>query len=182
MKKLGILWLFMTVLFIPSFKEKYYIPEEDIEIGNRGAMHKEDLAKVVFSSLQMNQFEMLTNYLPNDNEIKYLERQSSRENKYIFEDLMADDLESNTKINFQKVIQNGIKAEINWSTVEFTDMKFEEAKIKDERMQKGIFTVQDNKGSNMKISFDMIKIKNKWFLFQGIRTVNQSPNTTTSRY
>lgn len=169
MKKQGIVGIVMIMLWLPSFIFNINPPVDDVEVGKRGAKTKEDLPDVVFNSIRLNQFDLLLNYLPNDNELLYLGNRTDRKDKYMFEGLSSEQLQANTKLNFEKVVEEGIKNQINWSTVEMTDSRIEVGKSKDDRAYKGFFTVQDGKAESLQISFDIIKVKNKWFLFQGMR-------------
>jgi hypothetical protein len=179
MKALVYIKIVLLSLVFSSFTSEINPPVDDLEIGNRGASSKEALAEVVYASIKMNDFNLLQNYIPNDNELLYLKNHTSRKNRYMYEGLTAELIEGNTQLNFEKVVQAGIKNEVNWSSIEITDSKVEEAKMNDKRLYVGTFTVQDSKVKTMKISFDIVKIKEKYFLFQGIRTDN---NKTASEF
>lgn len=179
MKALAILKIVLFSLIFSAFTGKLNPPIDDLEIGNRGAATKETLAEVLYTSIKMNDFALLSNYIPNDNELLYLKNHTSRKNRYMYEGLTGELIEGNTQMNFEKVVQAGIKNEINWSSIEITDSKVEEAKMNDRRLYVGSFTVQDSKAKGLKISFDIVKIKEKYFLFQGIRT---EKNKTASGY
>lgn len=153
-------------------------PIDDLELGKRGATHKEDLPEVVFNSIKMNDFEMLQNYIPNEGELDYLKKHTPRKNQYIYENLNADQLKANTELNFQKVVEEGIQQGINWSSVEIMDSEVIEGSHTDERIFKGMFTVQGASESPVKISFDIIKVKNKWFVFQGLRMEDGTKKTS----
>lgn len=179
MKTQGILLILITAV-LSAFMLNTSIPlSDDVDIGARGARTKESLPGIVFNSLKMNDFGILRNYIPNDGEIAYLKKQTSRQNQYVFENLSAELLNTNTELNYQLVVDEGIKEGINWASVEMIDSEVNQAGMNDERIYTGMFTVQDLKGETMQVSFDIIRVKNKWFLFQGIRVMDQNKKASS---
>lgn len=176
MKKQGLIYM-LAVVLMSAFVVKSD-PIDDLELGKRGATHKEDLPEVVFNSIKMNDFEMLQNFIPNEGELDYLKKDTPRNNRYIYENLNADQLKANTELNFKKVVDEGIQKGVNWSSVEIMDSGVTEGTHVDERIYKGMFTIQDPNGSPVKISFDIIKVKNKWFVFQGLRMEDETKKTS----
>jgi hypothetical protein len=166
MKKSFHLLFFLPLIFLVMSLKGISLKDEE-ETNKRGAIDKSDLPDILFNSVKMNDFDMLLNYIPNENEIEYLKTHSAKKNKYLFEGINADELKINTKVNFNKLIEQGIEKEINWSDSELVDSRIEEGNFSDKRIHKGIFSIQDAKGKSMQASFDIIKIKNKWFIFQG---------------
>lgn len=162
------LFFITSLVFVAMGGENISI-KNVFDTDNRGAIDKTDLSQIIFNSVKMNDFNMLENYIPNDTELEYFKTHTSKKNKYFYEAVDAEELKTNTKINFSKLIEDGVKNEINWSTVELVDSRIDQGNRDDKRIYKGIFSVQDLKGKSMEVSFDVIKIKNKWFIFQGIR-------------
>jgi hypothetical protein len=136
--------------------------------GKRGAENKNELSEVLFNAMKNNDFSELVNYIPQQNELEAYKKNCSIKDKPLCESVDAEKLKSNTEANFNKVIKKGIDREINWSEAELVDKKILEDK-NDPLKSKIIVSIQDMKGVIMKISFDVIRIKDKWFIFQGIR-------------
>jgi hypothetical protein len=114
---------------------------------------------------------MLRNYIPEQTEMEYFRNSCSIQQKPLCEAIDDEELKSNTEANFKKLVQRGIDKEINWSQIEL----IEKSSIADPRnnlRSKMILNVQDMKGKSMKMSFDVIRIKDKYFIFQGIREEN----------
>jgi hypothetical protein len=139
-----------------------------LAIGKRGAENKNELSEVLFNAMKSNDFSLLSNYIPQQSEIEAYKKNCSLKDKPLCESVDAEKLKSNTEENFNKVIKKGIDREINWSEAELVDKKIVEDK-NDPLKSKIIVSIQDAKGVIMKVSFDVIKIKDKWFIFQGIR-------------
>jgi hypothetical protein len=90
----------------------------------------------------------------------------NKKDRYMVENIQSEDLHSNTKKNFDGVIDRGIFQKITWDQIELIDHKEVKA---NENLFKVYAAIQDLKGITLRLSFDALKIKNKWFLFQGIR-------------
>jgi hypothetical protein len=141
---------------------------EAAAIGKRGAENKSELSQVVFNAMRQNDFSLLSNYIPQQNELEAYRANCSVKDKPLCESVDAEKLKANTEANFNKVIKKGIDKEINWSESELVDKKIMEDKT-DQLKSKVMLSIQDMRGMNFKVSFDVIKIKDKWFIFQGIR-------------
>jgi hypothetical protein len=139
-----------------------------VAVGKRGAESKNELSEVLFNSMKRNEFTLLLNYIPQQNEIDSYKKSCSIKDKPLCESVDAEKLKTNTEKNFNKVIKRGIDREINWFEAELVDTKVVDEK-NDPLKSKVILSIQDVKGGILKISFDIIKIKDKWFIFQGIR-------------
>src|SRR5262245_53109092 len=120
MKLRNIILLLISVILLTTMESSVFSSKS---IKQRGAEGVNELSKIVFNSIKLNDFETLAKYLPNDVELETLKTQTVEKNKYLFENMNADDLRSNTKINFDKVIQDGIVNTLNWSEVEIQESK-----------------------------------------------------------
>jgi hypothetical protein len=140
----------------------------DEPILKRGAENGTELSEIFFNSIRQNDFSMLWNYIPEQSEMEYFRKSCSIQQKPMCEAIDDEELKSNTQANYKKLIQKGINEEMNWSQIELTDKKIITDPTNNLRA-KALLTVQDMKGKVMKISFDMIRIKEKYFIFQGIR-------------
>jgi hypothetical protein len=173
-----VLIIFFVSVIGLSFQEKNHRLDsgslkEVKAINERGAEDVYVLARTVFSALKMNDFEMLSNYIPDDSEIELLKKQSSERDRYIFESMTGEGLRENTKLNFEKVIQQGMDRGMNWTDVEIQESKISMCKVGDTRRCEAMMNLLDLKGKGLVISFDMIKVNNRWFLFQGMRVKSE---------
>ena len=94
---------------------------------------------------------------------------AGKKNEYIYAAINREELEENTRINFEVLQEAGIMAGVNWSTVRMVDQAFLAGNRSDKRIYKGILMLEDDKNQELKIYFDVIKINNSWYLFQGIK-------------
>jgi len=173
----SVIMIFLFSIMGLSFQEKKQGLSDTI-VGNeavreRGAEDVYVLARTVFSSLKMNDFDMLLNYIPDDGDIALLKQQSSERDRYIFESMTGEELRENTRLNLEKVIQQGMERGMNWSDVEIQESRISMCKVGDTRRCEAVMTLQDLKGKGLAISFDMIKLNNRWFLFQGMRVKSE---------
>jgi hypothetical protein len=182
MKKGLLIWLFLPLMFldfqVPATKktEKFKHVKVKVKPGKATARGAEDvyvLARTVYNSIKMSDFDMLLTYIPNDNEIQFLKDHSTEKDKYLFEEMTSADLRANTRLNFDQVVNEGMEKGINWSDVEIQESKIQMCRVGDQHMCEAVMSLQDRKGKNIRISFDMIKIQERWFLFQGVRIKNQ---------
>ncbi|MFN3402980.1 MAG: hypothetical protein ACK40G_02720 [Cytophagaceae bacterium] len=139
---------------------------EDIEISSRGANQRKDITNGLGAALKRNDFSIISSFIPQENELEYLRRTIDKKDKYILDNLSAEDLHTNTSKNFESIIERGIYHKLTWNEIELIDQK--EVKVND-NFYKVYAALQDMKGITMRISYDTVKIKNKWFLFQGMR-------------
>jgi hypothetical protein len=163
----SVLFVLVSVLLSVVFSNSSFI--EKIEVEAKGVSVKEDLSSIVFNSVRLNDFQMLLDFIPDESQLDYLKSNTSKKNEYIYVDLNREELEKNTKVNFENLEEEGIKSGVNWSTVRLVDNMVLEGKRSDKRIYKGILMLQDANDRELKISFDIIKIDNAWFLFQGMR-------------
>lgn len=179
MKKGVIILMFLSLVFPgfqtvssggPEVPSEKFIAEKN---GQRGAEDVYVLARTVFNAIKMNDFDMLSTYIPNDMEIEYLKNHSGEKDRYLFEEMSSDDLKANTHLNFDKVVREGMEKGINWSEAEIQESRTTMCRVGDQKMCEAMMNLQDLQGNNLKISFDMIQIKDRWFLFQGVRIKNE---------
>ena len=135
----------------------------------KGAPSEKELSTLIFEALKNNQFESLKNYIPAQTELEYLRATSTEKNRPIFENLQTEQLNVFTKRNFDLVIQNGVEKNINWASTQLIDYQTRQCSI--EKIGCKVFiTIQDAVGKSVSLSYDIININDKWFLFQGMRT------------
>lgn len=150
---------------------------EETDINERGAKTRGDLTEVLITALKLNDFEFLENFIPDEHEVDYLKRTCTQKEISKYEGLDHIMLDRNTKINFDKLIQNGIDKNLNWSQISIIESS--ETSMDDVRNYKVFLILQDMTGKTFNMSFDVIKIKNKWFFFQGMREEGKSEPVET---
>ena len=140
-----------------------------VEPTIKGASSEKELSSLIFEAIKNNQFESLRNYIPAETELEYLRATSTEKNRPIFENLQTEQLNVYTKRNFDLIIQNGIEKHINWASTQLIDYQTRQCSI--EKIGCKVFiTIQDSVGKSVSLSYDIININDKWFLFQGMRT------------
>lgn len=164
------LYIIFFVLLFQSV-EAHVTPTCAVEPTVKGAASEKELSRLIFEAIQNNQFEALSNYIPAEPELEYLRATSTEKNKPIFENIQPEKLNVYTKKNFDLIIQKGIERHINWASTRLIDYQTRQCSI--EKIGCKVFiTIQDAVGKSISLSYDIINIKDKWFLFQGMRTEN----------
>jgi hypothetical protein len=156
LKTISILLILFSIHFV----------DDEVDIEKRGALKRKEITGALASALKMNSFDLLSSYIPEENELIYLKNHASQKDKYIYDEIDPETFKNQTKENFEIVEEAGINHQLNWSQTELVDQQ----ELKKNEYNYTIFmAVQDLNGKTMKLSYDAIKIKEKWFLFQGIR-------------
>jgi hypothetical protein len=171
MKKYTMLYITLLAIMVNFSFVLVKAVSEDEPALKRGAKSRAELSEIFFNSIRQNDFSMLRNYIPEQTEMEYFRKSCSIQQKPLCESIDDEELKSNTEVNFKKLVQKGIEKEINWSQIELME-KNSIDDPKNSLRSKMILNVQDMKGRSMKISFDVIRIKDKYFIFQGIREEN----------
>lgn len=149
-----------------------YLSFTNIEIQEKGVKNSNDLPDIVFHAMKSNDFEQIVNYIPGENELDYLKENTPKKSKHLFDQTDSEGLKAESKISFEKAIEAGVHKQINWGNAEILESGIEKIDSPDKRISKGWFIVQDRKEVRMKVSFDVIKIKNKWFAFREFKVDN----------
>jgi hypothetical protein len=170
MKKYTMLYITMAAIVV-NLSFVMVRADEDEPILKRGARNSAELSEAVFNSLKQNDFSILKNYIPEQAEMEYFRKSCSLRQKPMCEAINGEELKSNTEANYKKLVQKGIDKEINWSQIELIDKKNITDPANNLRSKVSL-SVQDMKGRIINMSFDQIRIKDKYFLFQGIREEN----------
>ena len=167
MKKYTMLYITLAAIVV-NFSFVMVQAGEDEPILKRGARSSAELSEAFFNSIRQNDFSMLRNYIPEQTEMEYFRKSCNIIQKPLCESIDGEELKLNTEANYKKLVQKGIEKEINWSQIELIDRKIIEDP-KNSLRSKVLLGVQDMKGKTMNMSFDVIQIKDKYFIFQGIR-------------
>jgi hypothetical protein len=170
MKKYAMLYITLLAILV-NFSFVMVVKNEDEPILKRGATSSAELSEAFFNAVKQNDFSMLRSYIPEQTEMEYFRKSCSIQQKPLCESIDGEELKSNTETNFKKLVQKGIDKEINWSQIELIDKKVL-VDPKNGLRSKVILNAQDMKGQTIKMSFDVIQIKDKYFIFQGIREEN----------
>ncbi|MFL5730970.1 MAG: hypothetical protein ACJ75J_15890 [Cytophagaceae bacterium] len=164
--------LYITLLaIVVNFSFVMVKADEDEPALKRGAKSSAELSEIFINSVRQNDFSMLRNYIPEQTEMEYFRKSCSIQQKPLCESIDDEELKSNTESNYRKLVQRGIDKELNWSQIELIDKKTI-SDPKNNLRSRVVMNVQDMKGKSMKMSFDVIQIKDKYFIFQGIREGN----------
>ena len=170
MKKYTMLYITLTAMIV-NFSFIIVHADEDEPAIKRGAKSRTELSEAFLNSIKENDFSMLRNYIPEESEMESFRKSCSIRQKPLCEAVDGEEVKSNTETNYKKLVQKGIDKEINWSQIELTDKKIIEDPENSLR-SKILLSVQDMKGTAVNISFDVLRIKDKYFIFQGIREEN----------
>jgi len=171
MKKFNLFYITLAAIVVVNFSYALVQAEMNEPIIKRGAKSSTELSEAFFNSIRQNDFSMLRNYIPEQTEMEYFRKSCSIQQKPLCESINGEELKTNTEANYNKLLQKGIDKEINWSQIELIDKKII-ADPANSLRSKVSLSVQDMKGKVINMSFDQIRIKDKYFLFQGMREEN----------
>jgi hypothetical protein len=132
----------------------------------RGAQNVKQITKTAFNALKMDDFEMLQSYLPNDEDLAYLRKYHK---EVIVDESSAEVIKSDLNKNFHQLMKSGIDKKINWTTIELIDSSQKTGVNRN--LCNMSLTLDDHKSAPIKINVQAIKIKEKWFLFDGFHEV-----------
>ena len=155
--------LLLVILVFVSFRNL----EKKADIQEKGASDGRDLPGIVFNAMKLNDFDQVVNYIPGEAELEFLQKSASKKSRYLYDQTEAERIKAEAKLSFDKIVEEGVKMQINWSDAEITESGIEKTDSPDKRISKGWFIIQDRKENQMKVSFDVIRVKNKWFAFRG---------------
>jgi hypothetical protein len=173
-----LLVLMLLTVFLTSFVS---LPEwEDDEQPLRGAETEIELSKALFYAIKSNDYQLLSNFIPADQEIKYLQKTASERNKPFFEDLDETGVKERLEQGFNIITRKGIEQNINWATVELVDFETRSCSI--ELIGCNVtFTIVDQQNKRVVVTYDGIKVKNRWFVFQNLGLVSEEKLNNVSR-
>ncbi|MDQ3289853.1 MAG: hypothetical protein M3Q05_01040 [Bacteroidota bacterium] len=174
MKK--IIFVFTLVFFaniIPliSFPVSSYfltIPAE------RGAATVNELANVVFTAVQANDFDQLPLYVPTDTELATLKKQSSEDMQAVLEGLTSEVITSSLKESFENVIREGISKTLNLTELTLSDVRAGTPNSKNKALIPVTAVLATRTDQSLPLRFEALQINGRYFLFQ--RMVWQSSN------
>ncbi|HEY8400058.1 MAG TPA: hypothetical protein VIK89_02280 [Cytophagaceae bacterium] len=134
----------------------------------KGAKDHDELSQIIFTALKENDFASLKKYIPGEEEITYLKKTSSERNKPFFHNLDEEQVKGRILSDFESIIQQGISEQTNWSTVELIDYQTRSCSIENIGCTVTLQT-EDAKGIQRLYSYDAIRVKDRWFIFQNLK-------------
>lgn len=137
---------------------------------SRGAENTKELSDRLFQAIRMNNFESLTNYIPNEDQMESLQEQAHEANKPVFDATSAEMVEAAVLHGFDEIIRTGIQKNINWSNTELVDYATRTCSIVIIGCNVS-FTIQDMSENRIRVTYDALKIGDRWFLFQNLQTL-----------
>lgn len=158
---------FFLVVFLFSFTTTDF---ENTQA--KGALDEKNLPFIVFHAMKTNDFDLILNYIPGDPEIEYLKNSAHKKSRDLFDKTEAEGLKPEAKISFEKIIEEGVRRQINWNDSEIIESGIEKADSPDKRISKAWFIIQDRKEIEMKVSFQMVKVKSRWYAFKELTVDN----------
>lgn len=165
----SLLLLMLMVVFLTSF---IALPGISGDEPMKGAKSAEQLSDVLYQAIKRNQFDELKNFIPGEEEIKYLKETSTQRNKLFFENLDAEKIESRVLTGFENITRRGIEQNINWSSAELVDYETRSCSI--ELIGCNVtYTILDQNGNRLVVTYDAIKAKDRWFVFQNLGLVKE---------
>ncbi len=155
---LGIISLSSVISFRESNSKELFSP---------GAESAKQLSNVLFHALRLNNFQQLSYYIPGKKEIMILQTHSNEKNRLFFESMDEVDLKANIINGFDRIIREGIEKNINWAGVELVDYETKACNLNIDGCNV-TYTIEDQNLNRIVITYDAIRIDNKWYLLQNL--------------
>lgn len=132
----------------------------------RGAATVTELANVVFTAIQSNDFEQLPLYVPTDAELKTLKNKSSEDMQALLENLTTARLTAQLKESFNTVIQEGVAKTLNLSELTLADARAGQPDAKNKMLLPVTATLTTRANQAVPLRFEALQINGRYFLFQ----------------
>ncbi|PSR52120.1 hypothetical protein AHMF7605_00575 [Adhaeribacter arboris] len=142
--------------------------------AERGTATVNELANVVFTAVQANDFEQLPLYVPTDTELATLKKQASEDMLAVLEGLTSEAITSSLKESFETVIREGISKTLNLTELTLADVRTGTNSAKNKAMIPVTATLSTRTNQSFPLRFEALKINGRYFLFQ--RMAWQSAN------
>ena len=166
MKKIFVLVTLVTVTYLsPAVAFSLPKPVKTITAA-RGAANVNELATIIFTAIQNNDFDQLPLYIPTDSELNKLKNQTSEDVQAVMENLSAEDLTTSLQESFETVIREGISKTINMSELTLSDVKTGTPDAKNKMLIPVTATLTTRTNQPLPLKFEALKINNRYFLFQ----------------
>ncbi|RDC64063.1 hypothetical protein [Adhaeribacter pallidiroseus] len=132
----------------------------------RGTATVAELANVVFTAVQSNDFEQLPLYVPTDTELSNLKKKSSEDLQAVLQDLTAEEVTATLREAFNTVIQEGIDKTLNLTELTLGDVREGKASPKNKVLIPVTAILTTRADQVLPLQFEALKINGRYFLFQ----------------
>ena len=132
----------------------------------RGTATVAELANVVFTALQNNDFEQLPLYVPTDTELNSLQKKSSEDVQAVLQDLTAEEVNTTLREAFNTVIQEGVDKTLNFAELTLGDVREGKSSVKNKVLIPVTATLTTRANQALPLRFEALKINGRYFLFQ----------------
>jgi len=173
MKKLLLFYIcFSGIIYAGTLKgrtiKSVNMPHNNF-IRATGATSLAEISKAILLALQTNNAGQLTSYYPSDQEITTLRQLGSEDMKAVLENQSATDLQNSFDTDLQKIVQEGVSKTLNWSELEVADTKTGKGTSKNSVLFPVETVLQTKQNQPVSLVYEVIKLKNRYYLFRGIR-------------
>ncbi|QMU27615.1 hypothetical protein [Adhaeribacter radiodurans] len=163
--------LFANVLSSATYPISSYLTNVPAE---RGAATASELANVVFTAVQANDFEQLPLYVPTDTELAAVKKTASEDMQAVLEGLTSESITASLKESFETVIREGISKTLNLTELTLADVREGTSSAKNKALIPVTATLTTRTNQSLPLRFEVLKINGRYFLFQ--RMIWQSAN------
>lgn len=132
----------------------------------RGAANVNELANIIFTAIQSNDFDQLPLYIPTDTELGNLKKQTSEDVQALLENLTAEDISASLQESFETVIREGISKTLNLTELTLADVKAGKPDAKNKILIPVTATLTTRTNQPLPLKFEALKINGRYFLFQ----------------
>lgn len=171
---------FLLSLAIALFSSLISLTETNSkELSVAGAESARQLSNVLFHAVKYNNFQQLNYYIPREADIKALKMNSNDKNRLFFESLHSAEIQASLKAGFEKINREGIEKNINWASAELVDFKTKTCNLNIDGCNV-TYTIEDQNLNQLVISYDAIKVDEKWYLFQNLNLATDKETVSSS--
>jgi hypothetical protein len=173
MRKLLVLFLYFFgslqtgVSQTPGFALVPTTPTTNVMVA--GATSLTEISNALLLALQTNNTGQLSTYFPSDAELKMLQKIGSEDMRAVLEDKSAEDLQQSFATDLQKVIADGVTKTLNWTELLVSDTKASKTTTKNRMLLPVETRLQTKQNKAVALLYEVVKIKNRYFLFRGIQ-------------
>lgn len=159
MKNLLLLF-FLFLLVLPASAQTHR--------RGHGAANVQELGQSVFNALKDNQFSTLSNYLPDEVELRILRRRSSADMRAVLDQTSPDSVKQIFQRNFNQIAQQTTGNAFNWQNWELSDTKASQIDKKNPLLYRVTLTMANPAGAQQTLLFEALQIRRRFYLFNKI--------------
>ena len=134
--------------------------------ATRGTATVAELANVVFTAIQTNDFEQLPLYVPTDTELSNLKKKSSEDLQAVLQEVTAEEVTTILREAFNTVIQEGVDKTLNLTELTLGDVREGKSSAKNKVLIPVTATLTTKANQALPLQFEALKINGRYFLFQ----------------